>query len=179
MRVRHQARRKCLDHIIVFGEAHLRRTLGAFTIRRECHLIVFGEAYLRRVLLEFATLPSQRSAARIVCGAGHASFSPLPNEGAERRQAPVRNAAPLARLAVGPIPGSPGITGQKRKLLNTAQIQCLGLSTAANILDWAKARLISCSFTDKLAAGEDARVIAGRPGIRLGSVMVMTPSARR
>ena len=31
---------------------------------------------------------------------------------AERREALVRNAAPVTRLAVGPIPGSPGITGQ-------------------------------------------------------------------
>jgi hypothetical protein len=108
------------------------------------------------------------------------SISPPQRGGrsADRRWVRKRR-TPVARLAVGPISGSPEITGQKRKLLNTAQIQCLGLGTAANILDWAKARLISCSFTDKLAAGEDARVIAGRPGIRLGSVMVMTPSARR
>ena len=45
-------------------------------------------------------------------GAGYAVLRRAPARGAERRQALARNAVPVARLAVGPISGSPEITGR-------------------------------------------------------------------
>src|SRR5438552_2483913 len=59
--------------------------------------------------LRFLIFKQPSSAAPILCGAGYAvfPFAPRPR-GAERRQALVRIAAPVARLAVGPISRAKG-----------------------------------------------------------------------
>jgi hypothetical protein len=58
---------------------------------------------------------------------------PLPKKmrGAERRQALVRNAAPVARLAVGPISGSPEITGGIRRPARLSALCCGVFLTAS------------------------------------------------
>src|ERR1041385_1171749 len=60
---------------------------------------------------EDARQPTLRRPVEEGAGAPFVRF-PLPrkNEGAERRQALVRNAAPVARLAAGPISGAPEMT---------------------------------------------------------------------
>jgi hypothetical protein len=53
----------------------------------------------------------------VVCGARSPSRRPaqIGFEGVKRRQAPVRNAAPMARQAGGPVPSAEGTPAQKHK----------------------------------------------------------------
>jgi len=52
-------RRECLDHIVVFGEAHLRRTLSAYTgyyNEVRTHLSLAKDAPLRRPVQRFGEI---------------------------------------------------------------------------------------------------------------------------
>jgi hypothetical protein len=55
-------RRECLDHMIVFGEAHLRRIVGAYTAyynEARTHRSLNKDAPLRRSLERLGAITSQ------------------------------------------------------------------------------------------------------------------------
>ncbi len=65
-------RRECLDHIVVFGEAHLRRTLAAYAIHYNgirTHLALGKDAPLRRPIQRLGEI-----AARPILGGLHHEY---------------------------------------------------------------------------------------------------------
>jgi hypothetical protein len=61
-------RRECLDHVVVFGHAHLRRILAAYAVYyndARTHLALAKEAPIHPPIQRFATSPRGRSSADV------------------------------------------------------------------------------------------------------------------